>query len=157
MELTATQDVEAPQQALFRAMMDFDRIEAQLAGSRIDLHRQHGPAADAPLGTRWVARFRLRGEDRRATVTLCELVAPDRVVLDGAMGGLEARSAVTLDPLDTARTRVTAAVMLHPGTLSARLMLQSLRLARGTIEARFRARSAQVFEAFGAAAREAGA
>ncbi|MEO1026387.1 MAG: SRPBCC family protein, partial [Pseudomonadota bacterium] len=58
-------------------------------------------------------------------------------------GGLECMGVVDLVALSKARTRMLVSLDLKPTTLSSRLMVQSLRLAKGSLNRRFKARVAQ--------------
>lgn len=138
MQMTASQDVDAPLQAVFDALSDFDALEARCAANGIDVTAD-GPAQPGPQGPvprRWQAAFTLRGKPREATVTLAAYEPPKRLAFDGVSGGLETRTELTLSALSATETRVEMRTELMPQTLSARLLVQSLKLGRAKIETR---------------------
>ena len=94
------------------------------------------------MGMAWQATFGFRGKEREARITLVEAQAPDLLVYDSLSGGLEMRTRLEFVALSRSRTRVTMTADLKPQTLSARLLVQSLKLARGNLEKRFRVRMA---------------
>lgn len=137
MELTAREDIDAPQDRVFAMLSDFDTIERQAMRRGTEITRTHpGPGA----GMAWQATFHFRGKKRDAAVTLSTYDPPERLVFDSVSGGLE--MALTLDvvALSPSRTRINVTSVLGAKTLSARLFLQSIKLARGGIDKRFRKR-----------------
>ena len=137
MELTAREDIEAPQERVFDMLSDFDTIERQAMRRGTEITRtSDGPGA----GMSWRATFQFRGKRRVAAVTLSEYQAPDRMVFDSVSGGLEMKLTLDVVPLSPTRTRINVTSVLSAKTLSARLFLQSIKLARGGIDKRFRKR-----------------
>jgi hypothetical protein len=59
------------------------------------------------------------------------------------MGGLGGNMVVDLMALSRSRTRLVLDIELKPENLSARLLVQSLKLARGNLTKRFRLRAAE--------------
>jgi hypothetical protein len=91
----------------------------------------------------WAARFRFRGKMRDATITLTTYDPPNQLVFDTVSGGLETQFALDVVALSRNRTRINLNVRLKPSTLSARLLVQSLKIARGSLNKRFRVRVAE--------------
>ena len=81
-------------------------------------------------------RFDLRGKRRDIGLEVTEFEAPERVVMKLRSDGMKGGVLVDLVALSRSRTRVRIETEIKPKTLSARLLIQSLRLARGTIEKR---------------------
>lgn len=141
MELTTREDIEAPLDRVFAEAADFDRLERQVTRRGIELRRTGG--AERPgAGLSWRAGFRLHGKPRDAEIVLTEYDPPNAMVYHTASGGLEARTVIDFVALSRTRTRVGMKVELVPKTLSARLLVQSMKIARGNIEQRFRAKIA---------------
>ena len=139
MEFTTKEDIAAPVEQVYAELTDYDRLERQITRRDIDLRR----VAEGPgVGMAWLARFQYRGKAREARITLVEAQAPDLLVYDSLSGGLEVRTRLDFVALSRTRTRVTMTADLKPQTLSARLLVQSLKLARGNLEKRFRVRMA---------------
>ena len=74
---------------------------------------------------------------------LVRLDAPHALQVDFASPSLEGEMVIDLLAMSRNRTRMTLGIELRPKTLSARLMVQSLKLARGNITKRFALRVAE--------------
>ncbi|WP_417209673.1 SRPBCC family protein [Antarctobacter sp.] len=137
MELTAREDIEAPQDRVFAMLSDFDKIERQAMRRGTEITRTHdGPGA----GMAWRATFQFRGKRRAAEVTLSTYDPPERMVFDSVSGGLAMVLTLDVVALSPSRTRINVSTVLSARTLSARLFLQSIKLARGGLDKRFRRR-----------------
>lgn len=142
MQVTATEDVAAPIDHVFAELTAFDAIERQALRRGIDVRRTFRTGRPG-LGDGWEAQFRFRGKDRTAKVELVGYEAPGLLQFSGTTGGLETATQIDLVPLSPNRTRVNVTVKMSPKTLSARLLVQSFKLARSSINTRFRKRMAQ--------------
>lgn len=141
MELTAREDIEAPQERVFAAMADFDLIERQAMRRGAEVVR----VAEGPgKGMAWKVSFRFRGRPREADITLTEFDRPDRMAFHSVTGGLEVDFTLDLVALSPNRTRINVTSVMVPKTLSARLLVQSLKLAKGGMDKRFRKRMAEL-------------
>lgn len=143
MKLSAREDVDAPIGVVFDRLADFDGwaragLRRGADVQRTDALRQPGP------GMTWKLGFVYRGKPRRLTLTLDEMVAPSRLAFSGLGPNLEGGLTVDLLEMTPARTRMTIKLEVRPRTLVARLFIQSLKLGRGKVESRFRARVAQL-------------
>lgn len=141
MEFNTREDIEAPLDQVFAEVTDFDQIERQIMRRGVEVRRVGETATPGP-GMGWVAGFVFRGKPREAKITLTEYDRPNSMIYHTVSGGLEARTKVDFVALSRSRTRVGMAVTLEPKTLSARLMVQSMKLAKGNLEKRFRVKMA---------------
>ncbi|WP_323766064.1 SRPBCC family protein [Marinovum sp.] len=141
MEFTSQEDIEAPIDRVFAALSDFDTMERQAMrhGAKV---RRHPTGADG-TGPRWTAGFRFRGREIEAEVSLLRSEPPETLEFSGKAGGMETGMQVDLTPLTPNRTRMTVRAQLAPKTLSARLLVQSLKLARARMTRKFSVRVAQ--------------
>ncbi|MCI5110292.1 MAG: SRPBCC family protein [Marivita sp.] len=142
MQVTGTEDVAAPIEHVFEELTAFDALERQALRRGIDVRRQFRGGAPT-LGEGWEAQFKFRGKDRTAKITLDAYDAPNMVQFGGASGGLETNTLIELVPLSPNRTRVSVVFKMFPKTLSARLLVQSFKLARSNINKRFKKRMSQ--------------
>ena len=94
-------------------------------------------------GMTWKASFQFRGRLREVDIELVEFDAPNKVMAHSVAGGLSADCTVDLVALSRRRTRMSLDLELVPNTLSARLLVQSLKLARGRLTKRFHLRVAE--------------
>ena len=90
----------------------------------------------------WQARFKLRGRMRDMTMTLSEFDPPNGIVIEADATTVEAVMRVDLVALSRARTRLSVGLDVTPRTLAGRLMIQSMKLAKGNLSKRFRLRVA---------------
>jgi uncharacterized protein YndB with AHSA1/START domain len=138
MQLTAREDIEAPLDRVFAALSDFETVERQALRRGLDVQRAEGTPPDP--GTRWLASFGFRGKQRSAEITLKDYTPPEKMVFESVSGGLTVIMVMEVMALSRTRTRIAVEVVMEPKTLSARLLVQSLKLAKGGIDKRFRHR-----------------
>lgn len=141
MQLTAKEDIEGPIDRVFAMLSDFESYER--AAMRRGAEASRTDSLRAPgVGMSWQARFRLRGRERDVALKLAAMDTPNGLQVDFASQGLEGEMVIDLLAMSRARTRMTMAIELRPKTLSARLMVQSLKLARTNLTKRFALRVA---------------
>ena len=141
MKLSAREDIEAPIDYVFDKVSDFALLERSGMRRGVEVVRK-----EAEGRTSWDLAFSFRGRPRKALVTLEKVEAPNSLVAAFSSGGLTGHTAVELIALSRNRTRLSISVDFAPQTLSARLLVQSLRLAKMTISRRFKARVADIAE-----------
>lgn len=141
MKFTAKEDIDAPIDAVFAMLTDFDAMERAAMRRGIDVQRK-APTAAAVVGLSWKLGFSFRGKPREARLTLSGLEAPNMMRFDSVSGGIEAAGSVELVALSQTRTRMATAVELEAQSLAGRLLLQSLKLAKTNLNKRFKLRMA---------------
>ncbi|WP_136440780.1 SRPBCC family protein [Pacificoceanicola onchidii] len=141
MELKASEDIEAPIDQVFAALSDFEAVERQAMRRGVEISRK-GEVDNPDAGLEWTAGFSFRGKKRDADITLTDFAVPEQMVFQSVSGGLEAQTRIETVALSRSRTRINLVTELMPKTLSARLLVQSLKLAKGGIDKRFRHRMA---------------
>ena len=135
MELTTNEDIEAPLEAVFAKVSDFDILERSALRRGVDVRRtddRHETAA----GMAWTTTFAFRGKTRTADIELTRYEKPEFLTFEGKSGGLDVDLTIELVALSQTRTRLTMKVVTRPRTLSARLLMQSLKLAKGNLAKR---------------------
>jgi hypothetical protein len=90
----------------------------------------------------WDASFDMRGKLRQVEMTLVRFEPPAVMRFEAVSKALVGDLLVELVALSRARTRLALTGELKPQTLSARLMVQSLKLTRGNVSKRFEMRVA---------------
>ncbi|MCR8546747.1 SRPBCC family protein [Salipiger sp. P9] len=143
MEFSTKEDIEAPLDRVFAEVTDFEHLERQVMRRGIDVRRVSGDPATPSEGLSWSAGFRFRGKGRKAEIALSEYDAPNTICYHTVSGGIEAMTRIDFVALSRARTRVGMRIELLPKTLSARLAVQSMKLAKGNMEKRFRVKMAE--------------
>jgi len=141
MQVTATEDIAASIEHVFAELTDYQVLERQALRRGIDVRRTFkGPAPQ--IGEGWNAKFRFRGKEREALILLDGMEAPHALSFSGTSGGLNTRTQIELVPLSPTRTRVNVVFKMVPQSLWARLLVQSFKMARSTINTRFKKRMA---------------
>ncbi|SIO43478.1 Polyketide cyclase / dehydrase and lipid transport [Rhodovulum sp. ES.010] len=136
MQFLAREEVAAPIDTVFAAISDFEWMERAALRRGADVARADSLAAPGP-GMAWIAEFDLHGKRRRLETAITTYAPPDRIVLQSHLEGLAGVGTVDLVHLAPSRTRIAVAVHLRPQTLGARVVLQTVRLARTGLSDRF--------------------
>lgn len=141
MKLSTREDIDRPIAEVFAAMADFEAFEKRITARGIALDRRPG-AAPPETGAGWQAAVDWR--DRRYDV-VAELVSFDPgtgYAIESRFGGVVSLAVVDLVALARGKTRLFVSVDLTPTSLSSRLLIQSLRLTKGSLTKRFKTRVA---------------
>ena len=142
MKISTREDIEAPIDYVFWEVSDFDGIERQILRRGVRLERVSTGGEDK-LGMSWTARVPFRGRQRDVSAHVAELTAPTFYRISSTTGGVLADVAVELVALSRNRTRVVIGIDIRPASLSARLLIQSMKLAKSNLQRRFDQRVAE--------------
>lgn len=134
MKISTRKDIAAQPADVFAKLTDFPAHEAQARGADVDVSRLDD--GSAPARAAWRVAFDYRGRRRRADMAVVTYDPDQQLAIRGAMDGLMALGNVELMDLGDKGTRVFASVDLKPSTMTARILIQSLKLARGALERR---------------------
>lgn len=132
MKFKVSEDVDAPADITWARFTDFSGIEAEATGRGADLSRVGNWQTAAP-GCAWRGSAKIRGRVRPVASEISALSAPERCEITTTIGGMEAVYEMTFLALREDMTRVQVVLDLSASTLSARLALQTLKLARGRV------------------------
>lgn len=141
MELITREDIDAPISFVFQQVTDFQSFERQAMRRGADVRRRDNLVRPGK-GSGWEVIFKFRHKDRRLSAEVTDFDGPNMLRLDTASGGITGVTVVELVPLARTRTRLTTKTELSATGLSARLLLQSLKLAKGNLSRRLSARIA---------------
>lgn len=142
MKLSTREDIEAPIGEVFAAASDFDAIERRLRQRGVSLDRDPD-APPAGVGRRWSVDVTWRGRAHRVVSELVSVDQDQGYAIESTSGGVVCLSVVDLVALSKTRTRMLVSLDLRPTTLSSRLLIQSLRLAKGRLSERLKMRAAE--------------
>ena len=145
MEFNSQEDIEAPADFIWGKMTDTAFFERAALRRGADLTRKDG-GSEFTLGAKWHVGFSFRGKYREFDLEVIEIEPPDMMVVELTSRNIRSVTRVELVPLSKTRTRIVTKSDVKAKTLSARLLLQSLRLARGTVERRAKTRSAELVQ-----------
>ncbi|WP_171124353.1 MULTISPECIES: SRPBCC family protein [unclassified Ruegeria] len=139
MQFTAREDIQAPINAVFEMVTDFERFERMAMRRGIEVRRLTGHMGVVP-GTTWTTEFRLRGKPRQVEIVMAECDPPSQMRFEATGKGLNGTTTVEFMALSQRRTRLEVDMSLAAKSLPARLFLQSLRLGQNRFRRRFQAR-----------------
>lgn len=135
MDFTAERIVAAPIGTVFAALTDFDRLaaEAEARGARAT----RSDTLDASgVGMAWRLDYVMRGSPRRALAQVTAWQPPVGLALAAQSTMLMLAITVGLTAISPSRTRVQIAISVGARNLPGKILLQSLRLGRGKLDAR---------------------
>lgn len=136
MNFSSQEDIDAPIEEVFAMMAEFDAYERAALRRGIDV-RRGSEDMTVGVGMKWDATFSLRGAERDVTLELTEFDRPNTMRFDADSQGLDAVLTIDLMSLSARQTRMSIIMDLTPKTLPARLLVQSLKLAKTNLTKRF--------------------
>lgn len=142
MKFSTNEDIEAPIDSVFGMLCEFETFEraAMRRGAevqRVDRLQQPG------VGMVWDAVFELRNKRREIQVEMVRFDRPHEILLETTSPGMVGSMSFDLMPLSRARTRIKVELEVKPLNLSARLLVQSLKLAKSSLTKRYKLRIAE--------------
>ncbi|RYG91565.1 SRPBCC family protein [Loktanella sp. IMCC34160] len=145
MKLSTREDIEAPIDYVFGRATDFASFERSALRRGVEVHRLD-VGQDVGKGASWRVEFVFRGRPRKAEAVIADFDPPNGFAAKFESGGLQGQTVVELVPLSPGRTRLTLSVEMTPKTLAARLLIQSLKLAKTNLHRKFKTRVADFAE-----------
>ncbi|APX12718.1 SRPBCC family protein [Tateyamaria omphalii] len=142
MKFSGREDVAAPIDAVFEALNDFESFERQAMRRGAEV-RRIDPLTQPGVGMQWDVSFKMRGRTREMSVKMARYDDPNEMIFDVKSAGVTGTFSIELMALSRSRTRMALALELTPLTLSARLFVQSLKLAKASLNKRFKLRLAE--------------
>ncbi len=141
MKFVAHEDVEAPIDFVFEQVTDFAGIERSALRRGAEVQRVDDLAQPGP-GMKWDAAFDLRGKRRELQLELTQLDPPHGLVVASRSPNMGGQMVLDLVALSRSRTRISVEIDMAPRTLAAKLLVQSMKLARNNLTRRFKTRVA---------------
>jgi uncharacterized membrane protein len=142
MKFSTRQDIEAPIDYVFERACDFRGFERQALRRGIEIERIDDYSKIC-VGMGWKAVFPYRGKSRNLKAEVTKYDAPNAMLFQSISGGIEAEFDVELLPLSRNRTRVKVGLEMSPKSLPARLLVQSMKFAKSSLDTRFSKRIRQ--------------
>ncbi len=143
MKFSAKQDIEAPAAFVFQALSDFEAWERAGMRRGAEIARSD-KLRSAGAGMAWNVSFPFRGKLRKMDVRLLGIVPNSKLEFAALSGALDATLTVDIVEMSTRRVRLHATANITPLTLTAKLFIQSLRLARARADRKFTQRIQQI-------------
>ncbi len=141
MKLKVSDDAERPVDQVFAVLTDYAAIEDELRSMGFQIKRL-GHWTELEPGVAWAGRGEIRGKVRQFEGTVSAIESGRMVEIEARIGGMRVVHETRLVPLGERVTRVNVTADLRPDTLSTRLLIQSLKLARGRVLDRMQRRLA---------------
>jgi hypothetical protein len=139
MKFSAKEDINCPIEDAFKVLADFETIERSAIRRGVQVRRTGG--AGAPEGGRkWDIVVECRGTEREAEMELVEFDPPNAMRFSATSAGIVVKAGVELVALSTGTTRLQMDSVLEPKNLTARLLVQSLKLAKATLDRKYEQR-----------------
>ena len=142
MKFSSREDIEAPIGTVYDTVTDFDRFERQLLRRGVEIARDES-LEPTDIGAKWQAKFAWRGRSHLVDAEMIAVEPDTGYSIESRSGGVICLGVVDLVALSTTRTRLFASLDLRPTTLSSRLFIQSMKLAKSTLNKKFKARVAE--------------
>lgn len=139
MNFNAKQDIEAPADQVWQALTNFKGWERAALRRGAEVTRTDRLSGMGP-GMSWLGRFDFRGQRREMTVRLVEVDPGSRLVFKGATKLFQGDVELELVAMSSRSSRLHVKADIRPQTLTARIMLQSLKLAKGRVQKRIEKR-----------------
>ena len=139
MIFTTKEEVETSAARVMAVLSDVDAAERAALRRGIRVERVDSTAVFGE-GLRWKADFTMRGKKRRMDLHLARLDPEGQMAFAGQTDSLAGTLVFDVLPLSVRRSRLSVTLEVKPRTLSARLLLQSLRLTKSSLTARYKSR-----------------
>lgn len=143
MQFSSRTDIAASAEFVFATLTDFEGWEALARAKGAAVTRQD-PAGrmQAGEGSRWEGSFVFKGKARNGEMLLRELRGRARIALQSEGRSIGGDLLVEVTPISATRSRLSVQGELRPKSFGARLFVQSLRLAKGRVQAKLNKRLA---------------
>jgi len=141
MKFSTKEDIEAPIETVFEMATDFEGFERSAMRRGAEVQRVDD-LTQTGLGMLWDVGFDMRGRRRDVRLELVEFDRPSGLAMSADSSGISGSFDVELIALSRSRTRLSVQLELKPQNLPARLMIQSLKLAKANLSKRFKLRVA---------------
>lgn len=136
MKLTAKIDLEVPAAFVFDTLTDNASWEREAIRNGVEVSRPPG-APDRGLGAAWQMRGHYKGKPRKVLIVIEELIQDQRIGLSLDSPSIDGTARLEVMVLSPRRSRLRVDLEIKPKTLAARLFVNTMRLAKGRVQARF--------------------
>jgi hypothetical protein len=132
MKFKVSEDVDAPQSMVWARFTDFSGFEEDVRGRGATVTRV-GNWSETAEGVEWRGEVTIRGKARAISSKVTRLVPEELCLIESRIGGMDCAYEMSFVPLSPEVTRVALVLDLSADTMTARLLLQTLKLARGKV------------------------
>ena len=139
MAFTAETDIKAPINFVYRQVTDFAALENYILAAGAFVERTDNLEEDG-AGMSWRIEGEVRGRRRVIDIELKDIVEEEQLGYEVRSKDMITQMEVEVISLDRTTTRLVSRIDPAAQSISARLILQSARLAQRTLEKRLRKR-----------------
>ena len=136
MKFSTKQDIEAPAAFVFAALTDFEGWERAAMRRGADVARTD-KMRQAGAGMSWHVAFQFRGRQRKMDLRLLNMIPSSKLEFAALSAAIDATTKVEIVEMSAKRARLHVTANITPLTLTAKLFMQSLRLARARADRKF--------------------
>lgn len=136
MQFSSVQDVNAPLDFVFAQLSDFESYEAHALRAGAEVERVDS-LTEKGVGMCWKVVGDLRGKRRKADLELTEYRPDNLLKFFVKSSSIEATATLEAMALTRRQSRIKVTTVLKPTSISARLVLQSAKLAKNSLNRKF--------------------
>lgn len=145
MQMQSKCDMSVPIHYVHEQLIDFMGFETMLIGYGANVSRLDN-REDIGVGMKWLVEGQFRGKDRAIQLEMFEYEECEVISYKSSAKEVDAEVSLNLIALSPQETRLTLLVKPRANTISARLILQSAKLARKSLKRRLDNRMAEYAE-----------
>jgi len=142
MKFSTKEDVEAPIDAVFAMLCDFETFERAAMRRGAEVQRTDNKPVPG-VGVGWRSAFNMRGKRRQVDIEMITFEKPSEMAFECTSQGLLTLMSIELVALSKNRIRIMITLDIKPLNLSARLLVQSLKLAKTSLTKKYKLRIAE--------------
>ena len=139
MKFSTKEDIGAPINAVFEMLCDFEGFERPAMRRGAEVQRVDNLTAP-DVGMMWNAVFEMRGKRRELQIEMVTFDRPNDIIIESTSPGLISQMSFELMALSRSRTRINVELEVKPLTLSARLLVQSMKLSKASLMRKYKLR-----------------
>ena len=139
MKFSTKEDIGAPINAVFEMLCDFEGFERSAMRRGAEVQRVDNLTAP-DVGMMWNAVFEMRGKRRELQIEMVTFDRPNDIIIESTSPGLISQMSFELMALSRSRTRINVELEVKPLTLSARLLVQSMKLSKASLMRKYKLR-----------------
>lgn len=125
--------INVPVEFAYARLTDFDKFEKEGFGN-ISKFKPVGDIAAPAIGAKWKLRSEFQGRQRSFSLQLRELIENESVVLGNGSDKFDVEASFGLSKVDPENTGFVFEINASAKTITGRLIMQTMQLARSRIE-----------------------
>lgn len=136
MKFKTIEDLEIPNEAAFEMLSEFSFFERMAMRRGVEVSPRN-PDKQEGLGAAWDIAAPWRGKTMKIQIDVVKYERPEAMTFQASTQAIEAELALDFVALSNHKTRLALVADISAKTLTGRLLVQSMKLRRSKLEARF--------------------